>query len=138
MAASIIFRSFRSSEERLNSGAAARAALDMALSLAGFWERLRMSCAKRAGSSGSEEMEKPVDSPRETTSHSRGATATMGFPAARMPYILLGTTTPSRPRLMVMLWASAAARTEEILLAGKKGRKRTLGAFAAAASRRGA
>src|SRR5258707_15890953 len=82
-------------------------------------------------------MEKPFSSPRETTSHSRGATATIGFPAARMPYILLGTTTPSRPRLMVMMWASAAARTEETLLAGKKGSKRTLGIFAAAASRRG-
>src|SRR5258708_11797486 len=82
-------------------------------------------------------MEKPFSSPRETTSHSRGATATIGFPAARMPYILLGTTTPSRPRLMVMMWASAAARTEETLLAGKKGRNRTLGIFAAAASRRG-
>src|SRR5258708_40282975 len=82
-------------------------------------------------------MEKPFSSPRETTSHSRGATATIGFPAARMPYILLGTTTPSRPRLMVMMWASAAARTEETLLAGKKGRKRTLGILAAVASRRG-
>src|SRR5260370_38487810 len=82
-------------------------------------------------------MEKLFSSPRETTSHSRGATATIGFPAARMPYILLGTTTPSRPRLMVMMWASAAARTEETLLAGKKGSKRTLGIFAAAASRRG-
>src|SRR5258708_35054290 len=81
-------------------------------------------------------MEKPFSSPRETTSHSRGATATIGFPAARIPYILLGTTTPSRPRLMVMMWASAAARTEETLLAGKKGRKRTLGIFDAAASRR--
>src|SRR5260370_35563009 len=82
-------------------------------------------------------MEKLFSSPRETTSHSRGATATIGFPAARMPYILLGTTTPSKPRLMVMMWAAAAARTEETLLAGKKGRKRTLGIFAAAASRRG-
>src|SRR6266852_4340412 len=58
----------------------------------------------------------------------------MGFRAARIPYILLGTTTPSRPRFTVMTWASAAASTDEILLAGKNSRKRILPEPAAAAS----
>ncbi len=69
----------------------------------------------------------PFCSPMETTSHSGGATATMGLPAARIPYILLGTTTPSRPRLTVITWASAAASTDGTLLAGKNGRNRTFG-----------
>src|SRR5947208_1473535 len=56
------------------------------------------------------------------------------FRAARIPYILLGTTTPSSPRFTVMTWASAAASTDGILLAGKNSKKRTLSAPAAAAS----
>ena len=37
---------------------------------------------------------------------------------------------------MVMMWASAAARTEEILFEGKKGRKRTFGVADASSCRR--
>ena len=69
---------------------------------------------------------------KDTASVSAGATATIGFPAARIPYILLGTTTPSRPRFTVMTCTSGAARTEGILLAGKNGRNRTF--FASFAS----
>src|SRR5206468_12553191 len=52
----------------------------------------------------------------------------------RIPYILLGTTMPSRPRFTVMTWASAAASTDGILFAGKNSRKRILLEPAAAAS----
>src|SRR2546429_3941030 len=62
--------------------------------------------------SGSAATAKPCFTPSDRTSLSRGATATIGFPAARIPYILLGTTTPSSPRFTVTMSASAAAKTE--------------------------
>src|SRR6266566_2820905 len=69
--------------------------------------------------SGSAATAKPCFTPSDRTSLSRGATATIGFPAARIPYILLGTTTPSSPRFTVTMCASAAAKTEGICAAGK-------------------
>src|SRR5712692_6716165 len=73
----------------------------------------RTALTTSAGRSGSAATAKPRRVPSDTASVSLGATATMGFRAARIPYILLGTTTPSRPRFTVMTWASAAASTDE-------------------------
>src|SRR5229473_2904080 len=106
----------------------------MAFSRCGSEARARTALTTSAGRSGSAATAKPRCIPSDTASVSFGATATMGFPAARIPYILLGTTTPSRPRFMVMTWASAAASIDGILLAGKKSRKRILPEPAAAAS----
>src|SRR6266436_2639779 len=91
---------------------------------------LKTSCrtveTTSSGLSGSAETPKPLGTPIDTASVSLGATATIGFPAARIPYILLGTTTPSNPRFTVMMCASAAASTDGIFPAGKKSRKRIL------------
>src|SRR5437588_355909 len=58
----------------------------------------RTTFARSPGLSGSAATAKPCFAPSETTFVSLGATATIGLPAARIPYILLGTTTPFRPR----------------------------------------
>src|SRR5690348_14370763 len=84
-----------------------------------------IAAATSSGISGSAQMPHPICALKDAASVSFGDTARMGLPAARIPYILLGTTTPSRPRFIVITCASAAAKTDGILLAGKNGRNRT-------------
>src|SRR5216683_4190365 len=106
----------------------------MVLARAGSALSARIFAATSSARSGSAATPHPMRTASEATSLSAGATATMGRPAAQIPYILLGTTTPSSPRRMVMICASPAARTDGILLAGKNGRKRTFWHPAAAVS----
>ena len=80
----------------------------------------RIAAATFSGLSGSADTANPNFAPSDTASVSSGATATIGFPAARIPYILLGTTTPSSPRLTVITCASAAASTEGYLARRKE------------------
>src|ERR1700722_9614828 len=104
--------------------AALRADWLMAAREAGSAGIRRMLEAKSPGLVGSAQIANPCRRPRAATSLSGAATATMGFPAAMMPNILLGTTTPSRLRLMVTMWASGAARTEGRSGLRKNGKKR--------------
>src|SRR5882762_4618099 len=98
----------------------------MALSLVGSEGNARTALATSAGRSGSAATANPRRTQSDTALVSFGATAIMGVPAAKIQYILLGTTTPFKPRFTVMTCTSAAASTEVILLAGKNSKNRIL------------
>ena len=93
-----------------------------------------MAAATAAGSSGSTATPHPDSATIRAASHSAGAITMIGRPAARIEYNLLGTTTPSSPRLTVTMCTSPAIMTCGSWATGRNGANFTFGKSRAADS----